>query len=77
MQKEGTDILLAKTIPSFFPVPKPISSGGEFAVPTLPSGPFSIHPTYVTLGLQGQTITNGLIGSLRNFQMFNVVLTEE
>ena len=66
MQKEGTEILLAKTIQSFFPVPKPTSSG-EFAVPTLPSGPFSIHPTYVTLGLEGQTITNGLIGSLRNF----------
>ena len=66
MQKEGTEILLAKTIQSFFPVPKPTSSS-EFAIPTLPSGPFSIHPTYVTLGLEGQTIAKGLIGSLRNF----------
>ena len=65
MQKEGTEILLAKTIQSFFPVPKPTSSS-EFAIPTLPSGPFSIHPTYVTLGLEGQTITKKHPGKDQN-----------
>ena len=76
MESKGTDIPLSDTLMSFFPVPQPIISGNSTTT-IAPTGPFSIHPIYVTLGLQGNTRVNGLIGSLRNFQLFNVVLSEE
>ena len=76
MKRKSTDIPLSSFLTSFFPVPQPIISGNSTTT-IAPTGPFSIHPTYVTLGLQGNTRANGLIGSLRNFQMFNVVLSEE
>ena len=76
MNRKGTDIPLMKTKSSFFPVPQPAASTLT-GPPTLPTGPFSIQPNYVTLGLQRRTRKNGLVGSLRNFQMFNVILTED